>query len=259
MSVKFDSKSGEVGGGGWSPMDADDRSNYGSRSQSPVWWIGAVAVCLGLLLLSIILGMVALNSRAINQRDTKFEYLIYNLTKDRDAVRDERNQLKIHSNNLTKELLILQSQYNSMAASRDELQREVSQLNLSRAEKTCLQGWVKFNNKCYYVSPNRAAKTWEMSRKDCQERGADLVIITTKAELDFVKKHYDVAWIGLSDKQQEGKWKWVDGSDLEGAGFWQEGEPNDHNSNEDCVEVSRTASAWNDASCDTKFSWICED
>lgn len=98
-----------------------------------------------------------------------------------------------------------------------------------------------------------------MSRKDCRERQADLVIITTKAELDFVKKTYAITWIGLSDKQQEGKWKWVDGTDLVGGGFWQAGEPNNSDGNEDCVEVSRSASAWNDAPCDRRFAWVCED
>ncbi len=102
-------------------------------------------------------------------------------------------------------------------------------------------------------------KTWDESRKDCQERRADLAIITTKAELDFVTRRYGVIWIGLSDKTQEGQWKWVDGTDLVGPGFWQEGEPNNHEGREDCVEASQSARAWNDVPCNRKFSWVCED
>lgn len=84
------------------------------------------------------------------------------------------------------------------------------------------------------------------------------MIITTKRELDFVKKTYSVTWIGLSRGKGD-EWKWVDGSELEGDGFWQTGEPNNVDGEENCVEVSRSASAWNDVPCSRKFSWACED
>ncbi|XP_070768367.1 CD209 antigen-like protein C [Enoplosus armatus] len=254
MSVAFNSKSGEAGGDGWNLMASEERSKYGRRCQSSMWWIGAAVVCLGLLLLTVIL--VAHNTSAISHWETKYESWIYNLTKDRDALRDERDKLKIHSSNLTKEMEVLQSQYNTVAASRNKLQEEVNRLNISRTDKPCQQGWIKFNNKCYYVAPDGVTKTWENGRKDCRERGADLVIITTKDELDFVSKMNSRSWIGLSDLEQENKWKWVDGTDLVGTGFWQDGEPNDHG-NEDCVEVLRGA-RWNDVPCDIKLQWVCE-
>lgn len=83
------------------------------------------------------------------------------------------------------------------------------------------------------------------------------MIVTSKEELDFVKKSYSVTWIGLS--RQGGGWTWVDGTHLEGEGFWQADEPNNADGNENCVEVSRDASAWNDVPCSRKFSWVCED
>ncbi|XP_070768269.1 CD209 antigen-like protein C [Enoplosus armatus] len=256
MSVAFNSKSGEAGGDGWNLMASDERSKYGRRCQSSMWWIGAAVVCLGLLLLTVIL--VAHNTSAISHWETKYESWIYNLTKDRDALRDERDQLKIHSSNLTKEMEVLQSQYNTVAASRDKLQEEVNRLNISRTGTSCDQGWTKFNNKCYYFSRAGVTKTWENSRKDCQERGANLATIATRSELDFVTRSHGITWIGLSDKEQENKWKWVDGTDLVGTGFWQDGEPNNSDGNEDCAEASRSAMAWNDVPCSRKFSWVCE-
>lgn len=84
------------------------------------------------------------------------------------------------------------------------------------------------------------------------------MIITTKEELEFVVRSFPVTWIGLSDLETENKWKWVDGTDLIGDGFWQEGEPNNKKDSEDCVEVSRAAKRFNDVPCGNRFSWACE-
>nr|XP_046256623.1 C-type lectin domain family 17, member A-like [Scatophagus argus] len=255
MSLTFNGKSEELQGDSWNLITTEGRSKYGWRSS--VCRIGAAAVCLGLLLLTVIL--VAHNTSAINQWDTKYKNLIYEITKGRDNLRDERDQLMIHSSNLTQEIELLQGQYNAAIASRDKLQEEVKRLSLNRTDTTCHQGWIKFNNKCYYVSPNGLSKTWTNSRKDCQERGADLVIITTKAELDFVSRSYGVTWIGLRRTEQEHQWKWVDGSNFEEERFWQPGEPNNVDGQEHCAEVSRDAAALNDVPCSRKFPWVCED
>lgn len=124
-------------------------------------------------------------------------------------------------------------------------------------EKLCYQGWLKFNNKCYYASEKGTTKTWEDSRKDCLQRGADLAIPTTNDELDFVAKLYSRAWIGLSDTLEEGKWRWVDGTHLSGSGFWVSGEPN--SASEHCVELYDSNGKWNDAYCSITNPWICED
>uniref|UniRef100_A0A3B3RU83 C-type lectin domain-containing protein n=1 Tax=Paramormyrops kingsleyae TaxID=1676925 RepID=A0A3B3RU83_9TELE len=71
----------------------------------------------------------------------------------------------------------------------------------------CPTGWISFNFKCYYVSDER--KTWIDSQEDCRHKGADLLIINSlKEELMFSKDQR--AWIGLTDKEHEGTWKWRD-------------------------------------------------
>uniref|UniRef100_A0A3Q0RZL8 C-type lectin domain-containing protein n=1 Tax=Amphilophus citrinellus TaxID=61819 RepID=A0A3Q0RZL8_AMPCI len=111
--------------------------------------------------------------------------------------------------------------------------------------EVCRPAWIRFNSKCYYVSEHGQTKSWESSRRDCIARGADLVIITTAVELYFVKTVRGRTWIGLSDTQQEGKWKWVDGSDLV-HGFWNSREPNS-SGDEDCAEIVGSNGEWNDA------------
>ncbi|XP_012498180.1 PREDICTED: C-type lectin domain family 17, member A [Propithecus coquereli] len=78
---------------------------------------------------------------------------------------------------------------------------------------TCPEGWVPFEGKCYYFSPN--TKSWDEARKFCQENYSHLVIISSFAEQNFVAKAHRsprVYWLGLHDKDKEGDWRWLDGS-----------------------------------------------
>ncbi|KAK5862573.1 hypothetical protein PBY51_017954 [Eleginops maclovinus] len=186
--------------------------NYGSRTQKYVWWIGAAAVCLGLLI--IIVCIVAHNSSVLNQKDLKREQLISNLTMERNTMRDKLEQINMNSSNLTKEMEVLLSKYNAMAVSQDKLREEVNRLRTNKTSETCHQGWKPFKDKCYYFSAAGLTKTWQDSRQDCQKMGADLAIITTREELDFFSKTEGVIWIGLSDMVQEGVWRWVNGNDM---------------------------------------------
>lgn len=42
------------------------------------------------------------------------------------------------------------------------------------------EGWIHFQSSLYYISPEQ--KTWSRSRDFCQQRGADLPIINSRAE-----------------------------------------------------------------------------
>ncbi|XP_071025328.1 C-type lectin domain family 4 member M-like [Oncorhynchus clarkii lewisi] len=70
--------------------------------------------------------------------------------------------------------------------------------------------WNKFESCWYFVSSE--IKTWSESRQDCVERGADLVIVNSREKQRFLFAFNKRAWIGLTDNETEGSWKWVDGT-----------------------------------------------
>ncbi|KAF5880169.1 antigen like protein, partial [Clarias magur] len=74
--------------------------------------------------------------------------------------------------------------------------------------------WIYFRYSRYYITTEQ--KSWTESRRYCREREAELLIINSREEQEFITKLRSgrVAWIGLSDRDTEGEWKWVDNTPL---------------------------------------------
>ncbi|XP_043106591.1 CD209 antigen-like protein E [Puntigrus tetrazona] len=124
--------------------------------------------------------------------------------------------------------------------------------------------WTYYQSSFYYMSSE--IKNWTESRRYCTESGADLIIINNREEQDFVNKMFGgtTAWIGLTDGDVEGRWKWVDGSTLtSGYSSWWQGEPHGGTTENCAVTVyndSRwpTLFGWFDVQCIYGYQWICE-
>ncbi|XP_076874377.1 uncharacterized protein LOC143524214 [Brachyhypopomus gauderio] len=171
----------------------------------------------------------------------------------------ERDQLQTRYSNLTVERDQLQTRNYNLTIERESVQRDRDriQLRLSEIDKATEQGWMCFNSSFYYISTEEK-KNWSESRQDCRERGADLVIINSREEQNFVSmmRRDKQVWIGLTNTNQD--WKWVDGTALM-TEYWRTGEPN--GPNEHCVSTgsgSDRVKNWADYQCIRFFFWICE-
>ncbi|XP_007569103.1 CD209 antigen-like protein E isoform X4 [Poecilia formosa] len=124
--------------------------------------------------------------------------------------------------------------------------------------KWCPDGWTRFGCSCYFKGEER--KTWYDSRTYCQQKGADLVIINSKAEQEFIKEFNKngESWIGLQYKQISVQWtydwEWVDGSPLTQP-FWGTGLPNNYQSYAVCCDYG---GKWKQDYYDYYNNWICE-
>ena len=94
-----------------------------------------------------------------------------------------------------------------------------------------LKDYRQYGGHTYAITT--AKRSWDESRKYAEEQGGYLVIIDSMEENDFIRETYrvplntseDILWIGLSDAEEEGVFRWVNG-ELPGFTNWSYGEPN---------------------------------
>uniref|UniRef100_A0A2K5XGC9 CD209 molecule n=1 Tax=Mandrillus leucophaeus TaxID=9568 RepID=A0A2K5XGC9_MANLE len=142
-----------------------------------------------------------------------------------------------------------------------EIYQELIQLKaaVERLCRPCPWEWTFFQGNCYFMSNSQ--RNWHNSITACQEVGAQLVVIKSAEEQNFLQlqssRSNRFTWMGLSDLHHEGTWQWVDGSPLLPSfkQYWNKGEPNNIGE-EDCAEFS--GNGWNDDKCNLAKFWICK-
>ncbi len=91
-----------------------------------------------------------------------------------------------------------------------------------------------------------------------------LATITSSEENDFVVNAWPNLeadyqfWIGGTDEASEGVWRWITGEAWSNT-YWNSGEPNNSDDGENCLDYKNVEGlGWNDASCDSQFSYLVE-
>ncbi len=115
--------------------------------------------------------------------------------------------------------------------------------------------------------------TWHEARTECERMGGHLVIIRDQDENRFVmallaKSDMDAAWLGATDERSEGRWFWVDGTEMRYNAWDAKWRQPDNRSNEDgreenyvIIVVSRNG-GWVDQPLQGEKKWhpgfVCE-
>ncbi|XP_045443699.1 C-type lectin domain family 2 member B [Pipistrellus kuhlii] len=110
----------------------------------------------------------------------------------------------------------------------------------------CPDGWIGFQKNCYYFS--KQEEDWNSSKHQCFTQHADLTVIDTKEEMNFLRQQKCIhdLWIGLEmTENQSGKW-------VNGRIF---NKRFDVRGNGKCAYLSDDGVAT--ARCYTERKWIC--
>ncbi|XP_060936945.1 C-type lectin domain family 12 member B-like [Limanda limanda] len=157
--------------------------------------------------------------------------------KAQEAVAENVIQLEKENYQLMMEKEILANETDVLTRDRDDLNRTLGVImtfknvpvNKFCPDKTCQpcrESWIPFQDHCYlfYDQPPRW-KTWTKARTICRNNVADLLVVDSLQEQEFINKHtkyyFDknhAYWMGLRQNGDK-KWIWLDGRN-ETLGYW---------------------------------------
>ncbi|XP_073480042.1 asialoglycoprotein receptor 1-like [Aquarana catesbeiana] len=132
----------------------------------------------------------------------------------------------------------------------------------SSSDPLCSKRWMQYGLSCYFIS--LSPRPWNVSKKDCEDMGAHLIVINSEGEMNFLRgiANQRFVWLGLTDL--DGTWKWVDGTPYDiTPKFWEKDQPDDwtghgYGGGEDCAVLRPSSNEWNDGHCSPNFWYVCE-
>lgn len=165
--------------------------------------------------------------------------------------REQCNKMRIHN--------ILLFSYSNLVVNCDDHEQQ-------NCVESCKEGvQERHGEHCYYWSTRK--NSWDQSKLDCENMNGSLAAITSMELHKFLMRKVDEDdmytwfWIGGSDREKEGTWKWEDGSEWHFTNW--ASKPNQQpngGKNIDCLQIFNQhagTNGWNDISCSFHFLSIC--
>merc|ERR1712194_104874 len=136
------------------------------------------------------------------------------------------------------------------------------------AAPRCPEGWLQFENDCFYFAGDEDRKSWSESIEYCHTLDAYLAEVHDGETQTFLENHASEFsktswWLGASDQTKEGQWVWSRNDNQVDYTKWDIGEPNNggiigiFGKGEDCLYISsgwKKGYPWNDLNCSQKTS-----
>lgn len=114
---------------------------------------------------------------------------------------------------------------------------------------------VKFGGHEYALIPDGV--TWHVAKRMCEEMGGHLAVIESEVEAagiaDMCRAVTLSAWVGASDEDAEGDWRWLNGSKVN-----LEFHRDNANSEEHCLIFYVPKNRWEDLSGSGRNAYLCE-
>ncbi|XP_071459429.1 C-type lectin domain family 10 member A-like isoform X1 [Marmota flaviventris] len=266
-------------------MKYEDLQHLGSEEENqeirkaPPPQVGLWYICSEHRLILVSLGLNLLLLVAVCVIGSQSQSLQETITSLKAEVEDHRQEL-LAAHSLNQKVVSvessLQKQEQDFKAGQSEVVLQVQRLaknlvtlncqlanlkNNDSAKTCCPLDWLEHESSCYWFS--QSDRSWPEADQNCQLQNSHLVVVTSLEEQKFIEKHMSSvpSWMGLTD--QNGPWRWVDGTDYErGFKYWRPNQPDDWTGHglgggEDCASFSYNG-RWNDDVCRRPYHWICE-
>ncbi|XP_036931006.1 CD209 antigen-like protein A isoform X2 [Acanthopagrus latus] len=191
------------------------------------------------------------------------------------VISENNGMLSAENQELRTHIQQLETQKKNLTDMLEDMETERNELNVSRAQwsidqycpivgavrqcKSCQAGWIQDESSCYVIIDERPPnqKTWAGAQAVCKEKNSELPVINNATEKQYIhtiswyRPGINGYWIGL--RVVDGKWTWVDGSNLTDISWIQPATPTEGH----CA-ISVQNQGLKSVSCSEMNAWICE-
>ncbi len=201
------------------------------------------------VLLSLIAGLLPLRAQSPLEHELK----------DLREQRDKAIAAAAEPINRNYRMLLQQLLRRAQGAGDEEMARKIQE-ELAPVGPMAQAKW--FRGKWYAVVMERVS--WTAARQRCEKLGGQLAVVPDKIAWEFVRSLSTAnLWLGATDEEKEGEWKWIDGTPFT-FHRWLKGQPNNaYNGTEHYLNTWN--GSWNDAPKDGQFTgrdfvagFVCE-
>ena len=134
--------------------------------------------------------------------------------------------------------------------------QEVKGEKENQCEPSCPKGWERMEDHCYLWPSADLRRSWGEAEQFCNDQDGHLASVTNLKIQNYIQSKVEkndsntFFWIGGTDRENEGKWGWIDGNDWNFTHWATEPtqQPNDF-MNEDCLQIydqNTAQDGWND-------------
>jgi hypothetical protein len=133
--------------------------------------------------------------------------------------------------------------------------------NAQYCQPSCPTGYAGAIGSCYKTVTNPL--NWQQAEAACEADtfmgiAAHMAVVGSVDERTYLDAQMSGSyWIGLSDHDAEGTFRWVTGAALTFVD-WTGAEPNNDFNTEDCGEYREVTDRWNDRTCTATQGYVCE-
>ena len=135
----------------------------------------------------------------------------------------------------------------------------------------CPEDWINYGDFCYQLNNHPEQKTsWIAAESACRSfPGAHLVSITNPSEQTMLTTQFrdtgsqqfgSYFWIGLTDKDSEGRFVWPDKNQKITYKNWGIGQEQHNSKTKNCVRssISTISGNWSIANCNEENYYVCK-